>query len=233
MSKPSELILLPGLLCDRELWSDQLAVLGTVLPCHVADLTRGDTISDLADVVLGMTTTDFLLAGFSFGGYVAQEVVRKAPKRVKQLALLDTSFREETPERRISRNAMAEAVRQIDHFEGITDRMLQNFVHPGKLRDVMLTSRIKTMAQRVGRDVYVRQSSIQRQDGEATLRSLDCPVLVLCGRQDAVTPLQDHEKMATFVPGASLTIVEACGHMAPMEQPDAVTYALCQWLGRN
>jgi pimeloyl-ACP methyl ester carboxylesterase len=52
----------------------------------------------------------------------------------------------------------------------------------------------------------------------------------MCGRQDPVTPLADHEAMAACVPGAQLQVIESCGHLSTIEQPDAVTAALTQWL---
>ena len=53
---------------------------------------------------------------------------------------------------------------------------------------------------------------------------------VLCGRQDILTPLSDHEAIIRGVPGAELVIVEDCGHLATMERPEAVNAALEAWL---
>ena len=52
----------------------------------------------------------------------------------------------------------------------------------------------------------------------------------MCGRQDPVTPLADHEAMAACVPGARLAVVEDCGHLSTIEQPEAVTVELTRWL---
>lgn len=226
----SELVLLPGLLCDADLWRDQVAALGTDVACRVADLTRGDTIGALAGAVLDRAAPTFALAGFSFGGYVAQEIVRRAPERVERLALIDTSFRADTPERQAARQALSAAARQPGRFAGITGRMLPTFVHPDRLGDETLVGRIKVMTQRVGREVFARQNTMPRLDGEAVLRALNCPVLVLCGRQDVLTPPSGHEEMAALIPHASLRVIENCGHMAPMEQPEAVTSELRRWL---
>lgn len=227
---PSQLVLLPGLLCDADLWLDQVESLNRVTACHVADLTRGDTIEALAQLVLDHAAPTFALAGFSFGGYVAQEIARRAPARVERLALLDTSFKADTPERNASRQALAAAASLPGRFEGISGRLLSTFIPTDRMEDTALVSRIKTMTQRVGRDVFIRQSLMRRPDGEAVLRGLNCPSLVLCGRQDALTPLQNHEEMAALIPSASLVVIEHCGHMAPMERPAAVTAALRQWL---
>jgi pimeloyl-ACP methyl ester carboxylesterase len=59
------------------------------------------------------------------------------------------------------------------------------------------------------------------------------PTLVLCGREDALTPLEAHEEMAAGIAGVRLEVIEACGHMAPMERPEAVNSALSRWLSEG
>ena len=65
------------------------------------------------------------------------------------------------------------------------------------------------------------------------LAAIGCPVLVLCGSHDAWSPAAQHRQIAAAIPGAELELVEACGHMAPMERPHAVTTALRRWLGMS
>jgi pimeloyl-ACP methyl ester carboxylesterase len=86
------------------------------------------------------------------------------------------------------------------------------------------------MTLRQGREVFVRQNAMRREDGATVLRGLTCPVLVLCGRHDVLTPPALHREMAALMPQADLVVVEDSGHMSPMEQPAAVTLAMRQWL---
>jgi pimeloyl-ACP methyl ester carboxylesterase len=62
------------------------------------------------------------------------------------------------------------------------------------------------------------------------LRAIRCPTLVLCGRQDAWSQLAQHEEMAAMIPGAVLEVIDDCGHMATMEQPERVADAMRRWL---
>src|SRR3954464_6956304 len=90
------LVLLPGLLCDAALWKPQLVELADIADCFVADFTSQDSIGEMAASVLRTVSwQEFALAGLSMGGYVAQEIMRQAPQRVKKLALLDTRSRAE------------------------------------------------------------------------------------------------------------------------------------------
>jgi pimeloyl-ACP methyl ester carboxylesterase len=229
----TDLMLLPGFLCDADLWRDQVAGLADLARCQVADLTQGDSIAELARQTLALAPARFALAGFSFGGYVAQEMLRQAPERVERLALLDTSIDADTPERATLRRTLSDAARMPGRFAGITDRMLPTFVHPARLTDADLIGRLKAMTRRLGREVFLRQNAMQRVDGADLIRALRCPVLVLCGEQDALTPPQKHRELAEMIASARLVSVPDSGHMTPMEQPRAVTEALRSWLAQE
>ncbi|MCX7142318.1 MAG: alpha/beta hydrolase, partial [Proteobacteria bacterium] len=54
--------------------------------------------------------------------------------------------------------------------------------------------------------------------------------LVLCGRQDALTPLARHEDMAVGIRGAKLEVIDDCGHLSTLEKPAEVNPALRRWL---
>ena len=92
------LVLLSGLLCDGALWQHQIRFLEGVAACHVADTSRQDNIEALAIDVLSNAPPQFALAGLSMGGYVAFEMMRRAPERVIKLCLMDTSARADTDE---------------------------------------------------------------------------------------------------------------------------------------
>jgi pimeloyl-ACP methyl ester carboxylesterase len=88
------------------------------------------------------------------------------------------------------------------------------------------------MAERTGIDGFVRQQTaiIARPDSRAGLKDIDLPTLILCGREDAITPLARHEEMAALIPGSRLTIVEECGHLSTLERPQEVGQAMRAWL---
>ncbi|HEY8368957.1 MAG TPA: alpha/beta fold hydrolase, partial [Thermodesulfobacteriota bacterium] len=95
MTRPL-LVLVPGLLCDRDLWRDQIPALSAMAEVRVPDLRPFDSIEDMARSILDAAPGAFALAGLSMGGYVALEVMRRAPGRVTRLALLNTTSRPDT-----------------------------------------------------------------------------------------------------------------------------------------
>lgn len=226
------LVLLPGLLCDGRLWRHQVECLGDVTRVVVADLTVGGSVSGMARAVLGAVPAGrFALAGLSMGGYVALEVMRVAPGRVSRLALLDTSARADTPEQTAARRALV-SVAQDGQFDEVPRGLFPGIVHPDRIGDEGLASTVFDMAEAVGAAAFVRQEEaiIDRPDSRGDLGSIGCPTLVLCGREDALTPVHLHEEMAAHIPDSRLHVVEACGHLSALERPKEVTAALREWL---
>ncbi len=226
------LALLPGLLTDRALWAHQIEALADLAESRVADFATQGSIAGMARSVLETMPARFALAGLSMGGYVAMEVLRRAPERVGLLALLDTKAALDTPARTEARKAFVEQAR-TGAFEGVSRRALEMYVHPDRLQDAGLADAVLAMTARVGRDAFLSpQGAIMgRPDSLPGLPEIACPTLVLCGRQDGPTPVECHQEIAAAIPGARLTVIEDCGHLSPMERPEEVIAALRAWLG--
>ncbi len=225
------LLLLPGLLCDAVLWSHQIDSLTDLAEISVADLTRDETIDAMASRVLSEAPKTFALAGLSMGGYVAQEIMRQAPERVTRLALIDTSALSDSDEQRKRRTGFIGQT-QEGKFKGVTTRLLPLLIHEDRLDDKDLTSKVMAMAENIGKEAFIRQQHtiMSRKDGFDVLSRVTCPTVVICGRQDALTPVEQHQAIVDAIVGSVLVIIEDSGHLAPLEQPHAVSAALRYWL---
>ncbi len=228
---PTPLLLLPGLLCDAALWAPVLPGLGELVEPMVPDLTRDATVADMAARALAAAPATFALVGLSMGGYVALEILRQAPGRVQRLALFDTSARPDTPEQSRRRRGLI-GLAQTGRFKGVTPRLLPQLVHT-RHQDGPLAAEVMAMADRVGRDGFLRQQAaiLGRPDSRPLLPGLRMPVLVGVGAEDILTPPHLAEEMAALIPGARLALIADSGHLPPMEQPAAVVALLRCWLG--
>jgi len=228
---PLELVLLPGLLCDERLWAEQIESLGDIAHATVARLDTAETMEAMATSVLNQAPSGaFMLAGMSMGGYVAFEIMRQQPQRVLGLALISTSARPDMPETIEARRAQ---MRLSGHDLGIViDQMLPKLVHASRLNDTETAGVMRSMAETLGADVFKRQQEaiIGRADSRPTLHEINCPTLVVCGQDDQTTPPEVHAEIAQAIPSAHLAIIENCGHLAPLEQPEQVTRELRSWL---
>ncbi|MGE3475074.1 MAG: alpha/beta fold hydrolase [Rhodospirillaceae bacterium] len=232
MSRPQHLILIPGLLLDEGLWRHQAEYLKDTVRVTVADVTKDDTIPAMAERLLAEAPPSFALAGLSLGGYVAQEIMRRAPARVERLALVATNARADNEEQRKNRTSLIKLT-EIGKFKGVTPRLLPSFVHPDRLNDPRVAGVVMEMAERVGQEAFVRQQQaiMVRKDGRADLEAIRVPTLILAGRQDLLCPPKVQEEMAARLTNARLVFIEECGHLPPLERPHATTAVFRYWLG--
>ena len=233
MTAGQVLYLLPGLLCDETIWSRQIGDLKRPdLDIRVADFSDQDSIVAMAQHVLAKAPAHFALAGHSMGARVAIEVVRAAPDRVERLALLDTGVHPQRSGEAESRAALVTLAR-TEGMAALAAKWLPPMVHPERVGDRALMEALGAMVERKSVAIFERQvrALLGRPDAAPVLKDIRCPVLIGVGRQDAWSPLAQHEAMAAAIPQAKLVVFEASGHMAPMEAPSAVTSALAAWLG--
>lgn len=237
MTNPTPLLLLPGLMNDERVWepirkSDPARRDMRVIATHTADSVDALATAAIAAMPPGM----FAVAGFSLGGYVAIEVCRQVPGRILGLALLDTGARADSGEAAENRRRMVTAVASGSAgFAQVASAFAPRLLHELHANDSRLTGLLGDMARQVGREGFIRQqtAAMNRPDGRDVLRTLRCPALVLCGREDRVTPPALSEEMAGLLSGnVELAVIDRCGHMSTLEQPEAVAAAFARWTAR-
>ena len=213
------------------MWQHQASRLGDVAAPMAVDLSDQQTVSEGAERVLDSVTGPFAVVGFSMGGYVAFEILRRAPDRVSRLALIDTSARADTPERSAERERQI-ALAEAGEYETLVDQAPPQVVHPSRLDDRALIDSLRDMAIRVGAEAFVRQQRtiMSRPDSRGDLKNIHCPTLVLCGRDDILTPPALSEEIGAGIARARVVLIDDCNHYSPMERPYAVTALLQEWL---
>jgi pimeloyl-ACP methyl ester carboxylesterase len=234
-SAPQPLVLVPGLLCDAQLWAPQIAGLAGIADAWVPAPTQHASIEALARAVLADCPFErFALAGLSMGGYIAMAIQRQAPQRVTHLALLDTNAVADAPAASAARRELL-ARSRAEGLGAVADALLPRLVWPLAPQHAALHATVRSMAWNVGPDAFARQQEaiIGRPDARAALAAVACPTLVACGAQDLLTPPALHEEIAALVPGARLAVFADCGHLSTLEQPAHVTQALRTWLAEG
>jgi pimeloyl-ACP methyl ester carboxylesterase len=231
MEMKKKVFLLPGLLNDASLFQDQIAALSTLAAVSVADLTQSDSIAGLAkDALKQAPEGRFILISLSLGGYVAFEIMRRAPERVCGLALLDTSARPDTAEATAVRVELMKLA--ATDFPAVIERLLPRLSHPDRMNLPVVRGVIQSMATSLGKEVFFRQQQaiIGRPDSRPALASIKCPALIVCGREDLITPPEIAEEMAVGIEHAELKIIEQCGHLSTLDRPEEVSKLLEDWV---
>lgn len=225
-----ELVLLPGFMCDVDLWSDMVPALAALGRPHFGNVYEDDSLDGMARRVLAESPKRFVLIGFSMGGFVARIATLMAPERVAGVAFICSSARGQSPAEDAHKQARIAAL-NTPGARGGSARSFSQALHPE--RDPVLLERLRGMTRRLGKDVMIRQLAPARADGYADLERITCPSLVIAARQDRLRRFEETERMARHLPNGRFAVVEDCGHMAPLERPRELSALLTDWIAGN
>lgn len=229
---PLPLLLLPGTLCNEALFAHQVVHLADLVRPQMVAVHLQDNLHDVARYVLQQVEGPFAVVGLSYGGIVALEMWRQAATRIVKMALLNTTPRPASPETR-ERQQRFVGMAHLGEFRSITTDFLKDaMLHPDHRRDRKLRETVLDMAETIGIQGFVNtvKAQLNRPDSTPDLPRITCPTLVLTGREDNVVPLSVHTEMAQALPNSRLVIVDHCGHLSTIEQPEIVTNVLREWL---
>jgi pimeloyl-ACP methyl ester carboxylesterase len=179
---------------------------------------------------LGVSTAT--VCGLSMGGYAALAFARRHPDRLKALVLADTRAGADTEEGRANRAALAERVRHEGSLAA-ADAMVPRLLGRTSLSErPELADRVRQII--LGNPprgiVDALAGLASRADATPALREIAVPTLVLCGEEDALTPVSEAEALRDAVRGSRLVVVPRAGHLSNMENPAAFNEALRAFL---
>lgn len=226
---PEPLLAIAGIGSDEESWADLTSAMGDHARLRPV-IAQGETMEAMARNVLAEAPDRFALAGHSMGGYVALAMLRAEPHRITRLALLNTSAAADTREQALRRAAGISRVEQLG-FAAAASALAPLTLHPNA--DPALVDRVRAMILRTGERRYIRdqRATAARPDRGAMLSAIAVPTLVVGAVQDRVVDPAAARTMASAISDAHLVMRDDCGHMSPMEAPEALAAAMMQWLG--
>jgi len=226
-----DLVLLPGFMCDHDLWTDMVPDLEAMATLHYGNVYEDTSLEGMARRVLDSSPERFVLVGFSMGGFVARVLTLMAPERVAGVAFVASSARGYSAEEIARRRAGYQPGDRPPRKAG--EESVARGLHPAREADPILLDRLRSMQRRLGREVRARQAQVVRNDGYADLERIACPSLVVACRQDRLRRFDETERMAQHLPNARFAILEECGHMAPLERPCELAGLLSGWIGES
>lgn len=217
------------------IWWNQLRALAPLaqavaldLPGHGKSSPGGrDSVPAYADVILSfLDARGFdraVVAGHSMGGAISQMLALSHPDRIAGLALIGTGARLRVLP------AILEGIISADSFDHTLELIVENSYAPGLDPDMRRRAKeeLRACAPAVTHGDFVACNNF---DVIARVGEIHASTLVVCGRQDRMTPAKYSEFLASRMPNARLVPVEDAGHFVMVEKPDAVNQALVDWL---
>lgn len=193
---------------DPDLWPDVCAAMFDYGRGIDADTTQDVSIEAIADRAIQALPNPTLVVGFSIGGYVARSIAYRAPEKVKGLALVASSS-----------NALApSAIRADISFRRLGHAAISRSLHPDHRTKEMI-ARVQRMSERLGPDVFRRQSEMARADDTAMLNLIHCPTMVFAAAQDELRSVAESQRLHNGIAGSTIQIVDRSDHLMPPKQP--------------
>ena len=225
------LLMIPGTLCDALLFKHQTAALKDLAECRVVKHSSSDDLKEVAANILSEVRGNFAIMGLSYGGIIAFEMWRQAPERITKMILLNTNHQKPSATTRANQQRFL-GMSALGEFRAVTTDFLKDaMLHPKHASQPEMRELVLTMALNTGKDAFFNQikAQLNRPDSTTDLPNIKCPVLVMTGQQDMVCTPELHEEMAQLIPNATLFIIEECGHLSTLEQPETVNNVIRKW----
>ena len=227
-------IFLHGFPFDKSMWNGQLDGLKESNRVIAYDIRGfGQSTDDNSpwsidlfarDLVAFMDKLDIekaIICGLSMGGYIVLNAVSRFPERFTALILCDTQCIADTAKVKAKCEATIEQVNR----EGV-DEFNENFVksvfHPNTLsnKPVVVSDLKAIVAATAKRTITAGLTALaERSETCSVLAAIRIPTLILCGKEDEVTPLAQSEFMHKHIDGSMLQVIADAGHVSNLEQP--------------
>ena len=195
------------------------------------------SIAGMASAVLSLldrlhVREPVIVGGLSMGGYVAFEILRQAPDRVRALGLFSTRAGADAPPQREARVKTIEKI-QRDGLAPVLEATLPKLVGKTTLEQrPAVVARVRELMQAQAPEGVADALAAmgQRADSSDLLPGIRVPTLILAGDEDTFIPLDHAQQMQRQIPGARLDVITEAGHLINLEQPAAFQDALRRWV---
>ena len=216
------IVLITGQLLTDAVWQPLLDAWGD-REVIVADNRSDDTIAGFATRLLDNAPPRFVLIAHAMGGFVAFEVMRRAPERVAKLVLIATLASADGPAQTARRQGYIDLV-EAGRFADVVEERIPILFPEGRRSDERLLGLARQMAADTGAETFLAQQRaiMAREDSRPRLGEITVPTLLVWGAEDGITSRVHQEEMLALIPGSRLEVVPGAGHLVTIEVPEVV-----------
>ena len=240
-------ILIHGFPFNKSMWKPQLDFLKSFFRVIAFDIRGfGKTTSGTEEFTIQLFADDLIklldalqiakavICGLSMGGYIALNAMNRYPERFHAIVLSDTQCTADSPEGKEKRYKTIEHIRTSGLNE-FADAFVKNIFCKESFtskKDEVDTIKQMVLATSPGSVMRTLAALAERSETCSTLDSITIPALVMCGKEDAVTPAVQSEFLQRNIKNAELKIIDQAGHMSNIEQKDEFNNHLKSFLSK-
>jgi len=228
------IIFLHGYPFDKTMWQEQLDFLNSsnrVIACDIRGF--GKSTDEKSHLSIGLFSDDLIvfmdklnidkaiICGLSMGGFIALNALKRFPNRFEALILCDTQCIADTAEVKEKRYKIIDDI-NVNGVTNFNDGFIKSVFHKDSL------SNKKDLVENLRSVVFANSQHVitmgltalaERSETCSTLHEITIPTLIICGREDEVTPLVQSEFMNERIKGSILRVIDSAGHVSNLEQP--------------
>lgn len=185
----------------------------------------------MAQAVLEQVNGEFVVGGCSMGGYIAMELIRRAPQRIAGVILMDTKA-EPDAEAAIARRHEVAAGVESDGIAAWLDTLQAPLLGAStRANNSALVEEVRSAVSAADPSgvAWAQRAMAARPDSRGTLVNFRKPALVIVGEQDELAPVAVARDLAELLPEGELAVIPEAGHLAPWEQPDRTAEVVARW----
>jgi 3-oxoadipate enol-lactonase / 4-carboxymuconolactone decarboxylase len=191
----------------------------------------GDLASDAAGLLGALGISSAHIVGLSIGGMTAQALAVSHPEKVRTLSLLATSSYLPPA------STWEDRARQVREAGTavVVDGVMERWFTPGfRAASPEKVGRVKEAFLKTSAEGYaICCGAIRDMDLRDKIGAIRAPALILAGADDPATPPSMAEEIKTRIPNAELKVLSPAAHLLSVEQPEAVTHHVLDFLARN
>lgn len=238
-------IFLHGFPFDKTMWYDQLDFLKfsyRLISCDIRGF--GKSTDEESTLSIDLFTDDLIkfmdklgidkaiICGLSMGGYIALNAIKRFPNRFDALILCDTQCIADTTEVKEKR------YKTIDEIEGggvtnFNEGFIESVFHKDSItNNKELVGQVRSVVF-ANSEHIIKQGLValaERSETCSILNEISVPTLIICGREDEVTPLAQSESMNEAINDSELRVIDHAGHLSNLEQPHEFNQHLSDFL---
>ena len=225
-------VLIPGYMCDKNIWSNQLDIFKKKYKVIIPQLDIGDSIEEFKNNTLKLLPEKFSVIGFSMGGFVALKLGIEEIERVQDLVLIGTNARSVSKDRRLLLNKSISELNSKNYVSKFSSSSFHSYFANHNTTNHRHLYLIKKMTKSLGLESLERQTKaiLERPSLVNLLPNIKARCLIISGELDKLSTKEMNVELSNNITDSELHYIKNSGHFVMLEEKEEFNKLILNWL---